>query len=74
MEIVQDDRVVQAADFVSDDPAFAGTMTMTWVVHALESGTLVEFMADDVPHGISAEDHETGMASSLENLANFLER
>src|ERR671921_1466532 len=23
-------RVVQAVDFASDDPAFAGTMTMTW--------------------------------------------
>ena len=27
---IPDMRVVQAVDFVSDDPAFAGTMTMTW--------------------------------------------
>ena len=57
VDIVQDDRVVQAVDFVSDDPAFAGTMTMTWAVHAVDDGTLVEFIADDVPVGISAEDH-----------------
>lgn len=29
VEIVADERVVQAVDFVSDDPAFTGTMTMT---------------------------------------------
>ena len=33
IDIVPDVRVVQAVDFVSDDPAFAGTMTMTWGAH-----------------------------------------
>jgi uncharacterized protein YndB with AHSA1/START domain len=72
VDIVQDDRVVQAVDFVSDDPAFAGTMTMTWAVRAVDDGTLVEFVADDVPVGISAEDHSAGMTSSLQNLASYL--
>jgi hypothetical protein len=36
--------------------------------------TLVEFIADDVPVGISAEDHSAGMTSSLQNLASYLER
>src|SRR5277367_1231206 len=30
IELVPNVRVVQAVDFVSDDPANAGTMTMTW--------------------------------------------
>src|SRR3954469_2047223 len=30
VEIVAGVRVVQAVDFVSDDPRFAGTMTMIW--------------------------------------------
>jgi uncharacterized protein YndB with AHSA1/START domain len=30
IDIVPDARVVQDVDFESDDPAFAGTMTMTW--------------------------------------------
>jgi hypothetical protein len=47
---------------------------MTWAVHAVEHGTHVEFAADNVPDGISAEDHAAGMTSSLENLANLLER
>ena len=73
VDIVQNDRVVQAVDFVSDDPAFAGTMTMTWAVHAVDDGTLVEFVAEDVPVGISSEDHSAGMSSSLQNLARYLD-
>ena len=74
VDIVPDHRVVQAVDFVSDDPAFAGTMTMTWEVTAVEGGTRVDIVAEDVPDGISAEDHATGLASSLANLAEHLER
>ena len=32
VDVVPGVRVVQAVDFVSDDPAYAGTMTMTWEV------------------------------------------
>jgi hypothetical protein len=65
---------VQAVDFVSDDPVYSGTMTMTWEVTAFDAGTRVEIRADDVPDGISAEDHAAGLASSLANLAAYLER
>ena len=60
--------------FVSDDPRYAGTMTMTWEVATVEAGSRVEFRADDVPDGISAEDHAAGLTSSLTNLATYLER
>jgi uncharacterized protein YndB with AHSA1/START domain len=73
VDIVPDDRVVQAVDFVSDDPAFAGAMTMTWSVRSVEGGTRVEITATDVPDGIGADDHAAGMASSLANLAAYLE-
>ena len=72
--IVPGVRVVQAVDFVSDDPAYAGTMTMTWEVTGTNEGTRVDMRADDVPAGISAEDHAAGMASSLANLAAHVER
>jgi len=72
LDIVPDDRVVQAVDFVSDDPAFAGTMTMTWAVRAVDGGTRVEITAVGVPDGVGAEDHAAGLASSLENLARHL--
>lgn len=73
VDIVPNVRVVQAVDFVSDDPAFAGTMTMTWELSAEGAATRVELRAEDVPAGISREEHETGMASSLANLAAFVE-
>ena len=74
VDIVPGERVVQAVDFVSDDPAYAGTMTMTWKLTAVDAGTRVDIVADDVPDGISAEDHAAGLASSLTNLTTYLEQ
>ncbi|MGH3519788.1 MAG: SRPBCC family protein [Haloechinothrix sp.] len=74
VELVPGVRVVQAVDFVSDDPAYAGTMTMTWEVAAVDDGARVTFRADNVPSGISAQDHAAGLASSLDNLAAYAER
>ena len=74
LDVVPEVRVVQEVDFVSDDPTFAGTMTMTWQVTPVDGGTRVDIIADDVPAGISAEDHSVGLASSLANLADLLER
>jgi uncharacterized protein YndB with AHSA1/START domain len=74
VDIVPGERIVQAVNFVSDDPANAGTMTMTWQVAAVDAGTRVDIMAEDVPDGISAEDHAAGLASSLTKLTAYLER
>ena len=73
VNIVPGERVVQAVDFVSDDPGYAGTMTMTWQVTAVDAGTRVDIVAADVPDGISAEDHAAGLASSLAKLAAHVE-
>ena len=74
VDVVPGERVVQAVDFVSDDPAYAGTMTMTWELTAVDEGTRIEIVADNVPEGIAADDHAAGLASSLANLAEYLER
>jgi uncharacterized protein YndB with AHSA1/START domain len=74
VDIVPDVRVGEAVDFVFDDPSFAGTMTMTWEVKAVDGGTRIDVIADDVPDGISAEDHATGLASSLTNRAEYVQR
>ena len=74
VDIVPGVRVVQAVDFVSDDPDFAGTMTMTWEVVAVDAGTRVNIVAEDVPDGISAEDHAAGLDSSLTKLAAYVEQ
>jgi uncharacterized protein YndB with AHSA1/START domain len=72
VDVVPAARIVQAVDFISDDPLYAGTMTMTWEVTAVDGGTRVNIRADNVPTGISADDHAAGLASSLTNLATYL--
>jgi uncharacterized protein YndB with AHSA1/START domain len=69
IELVANERISLAITFVSADPAFAGTMTMTWSFAPENGGTRVTITAVDVPPGIRPEDHEQGMASSLANLA-----
>jgi uncharacterized protein YndB with AHSA1/START domain len=66
-------RVVQRAVFEADDPLFAGTMTMTWSFTAAGEGTEVTVTATDVPPGIDQAAHEAGIASSLANLASYVE-
>ena len=72
LELVPATRVVEAVDFVAEDPAFTGTMTMTWELAGGDGDTRVEIRAEGVPEGISAEDHAVGMAQSLANLAAYL--
>ena len=72
-DLVPAERVVQQAVFEADDPSFAGTMTMTWHLTPTGDGTEVTVTATDVPPGIDQTDHEAGIASSLANLASYVE-
>lgn len=74
VELEPDECVVQEFDFVADDPAFAGTMRMTWGLAWCADGTEVSVTAENVPAGISKEDHALGLASSLANLAACVEQ
>ena len=73
-EIVPGVRVVQEIDFVSDDPAYAVPMIMTWQVDAAPTGALVTIRAEQVPEPIAPEDHLAGLTASLANLARYLAR
>jgi uncharacterized protein YndB with AHSA1/START domain len=73
VDLVPAVRVAQEVHFESDNPAFAGAMTMTWDLTSVDGWTRVDITADGVPEGISAADHAAGMASSLANLARYLE-
>ena len=72
VELEPNVRVVQAIRFDSDDPAYAGTMTMTWSLEPEGASTVVTIAATDVPSGIRPEDHQEGFASSLSHLAAYL--
>jgi uncharacterized protein YndB with AHSA1/START domain len=72
-ESLQPDReIVQSFVFESDDPAFAGTMRMTWSLDPNSGGTDVTIRCDNVPEGITEQDHAIALRSSLDNLANYV--
>ena len=73
IELAPGKRVSQSVDFVSDNPAFAGTMIMTYELAAVDDETRVTITAEHVPEGISPEDHKAGISSTLKNLAAYLE-
>lgn len=73
LKLVPERLILQAADFESDDPAFAGTMTMSWRFEPADGGTRVSIECENVPQGITRRDHEAGLKSSLANLARFVE-
>ncbi|MBP2160241.1 MULTISPECIES: SRPBCC family protein [Asticcacaulis] len=73
LELVPDRCVRQRFEFTSDDPAFGGAMDMTWTLTSIPDGTEVSIVAENVPSGITPEDHQAGMASSLANLARRVE-
>lgn len=73
VELIPEEKIVEAVTFESEDPAFGGTMTITTRLTPVRDGTKVTFVAENVPPGISEADHKIGMESTLKNLANLLE-
>jgi len=73
LKLIPDELIVELVEFESNDPAFAGEMTITTSLTPVPGGTEVTFVCENVPEGISPADHQLGMSSSLENLAAFTE-
>lgn len=64
---------MQSVKFNSEDPAFSGEMIQKWLLEDVSEGTKVTIVCENVPEGIRKEDHDTGLRSTLENLAIFTE-
>ncbi|MGH2534509.1 MAG: SRPBCC domain-containing protein [Thermomicrobiales bacterium] len=73
VELTPPSRIVQAITFDSENPAFAGEMTMTVTFEEGNGGTDVTIMFDHIPSGIRPEDNDAGTRSSLEKLARYVE-
>jgi len=73
VKLVPNQRIVEEVEFESDEPAFAGTMTLTTILTAVSGGTEVTILCQNAPSGIRPSDHELGIRSSLANLAAFTE-
>jgi uncharacterized protein YndB with AHSA1/START domain len=77
VELLPDRKIVWAVEFQSDQPDFAGEMTITWSLedaHGVSGGSEVTALCEGIPKGISLEDNELGSRSSLQKLAAFIER
>jgi uncharacterized protein YndB with AHSA1/START domain len=72
VELSPPSRVVQVVSFDSDDPAFAGEMTMTITLEERAGGTEVTIAYEGIPAGIRPEDNELGTRLSLEKLARYV--
>jgi uncharacterized protein YndB with AHSA1/START domain len=73
VELVPDERVVEVDEFETDDPAFAGPMTITVTLADVDGGTEVTGVHEGLPDAVPTADNEAGWRSSLERLAELLE-
>jgi uncharacterized protein YndB with AHSA1/START domain len=73
IEIIPNKKIVEAVNFESDDPNFAGEMIMEVTFKPHQDGTEVTFHFKNIPKGIKPEDNEAGTISTLEKLARYVE-
>jgi uncharacterized protein YndB with AHSA1/START domain len=71
--LVPDEKIVEIVAFESDDPGYAGAMTLTTSFEDVPGGTNVTMTFDGLPPGIRPEDNETGTRQSLAKLAALVE-
>lgn len=62
-----------AVNFVTNDPALLGEITMTATFEEVAGGTEVTLVFENLPPGLRAEDNEAGAGLSLAQLARRFE-
>lgn len=72
-ELIPEAKITWSGHFDSADPSMMNEMLQTWYFEAVPDGTKVTIICENVPEGIRKEDHDSGLESSLHNLAAFLE-
>jgi uncharacterized protein YndB with AHSA1/START domain len=73
VKLVPDEKIVEVIEFETQEPGFAGEMTMTVMLVEVEGGTEVSLLFENVPTGIRPEDNEAGSRQSLQKLAALVE-
>ncbi len=74
MRLVPNERVVEADEFETSDPALRGEMISTiTLADAPGGGTDVVGVHENLPPGVSTEDNETGWRMALAKLAALAE-
>jgi uncharacterized protein YndB with AHSA1/START domain len=72
VELSPPERIVEVVTFVSDDPSFAGEMTLTVSLSELPDGTEVTLLFENLPPGLRPEDNKAGADLSLGQLDRYL--
>jgi uncharacterized protein YndB with AHSA1/START domain len=73
VRLVPDEKVVQAVEFESDDPAMAGEMRISYELADAGGGTDVVGIHENLPPGVRPADNELGWRMSLDKLAKLVE-
>ena len=73
LELSPPEKIVQAINFDSDKPEFAGEMIMEVRLENRSKGTEVTFLFNNIPPGIRPEDNDAGTRLTLEKLARYVE-
>jgi uncharacterized protein YndB with AHSA1/START domain len=73
VELAAPHRIVEAVRFDSANAAFDGEMTMTITLDAVQGGTEVTLLFENLPPGLRPEDNEAGSRMSLQQLARLFE-
>jgi uncharacterized protein YndB with AHSA1/START domain len=73
LALVPNERVVEAIEFESDDPAMQGEMTISYTLADAGGDTELTAVHEGVPPGVNPADNERGWELSLNKLAAYLE-
>ena len=73
VRLVPNELVVEADEFETDDPAFAGEMLVTIRLSDADGGTELAAEHAGLPDGVSPADNEAGWSESLARLAALVE-
>ena len=73
VELIPNEKIVEAIEFETSDPGFVGEMTMTVTLAEVADVTEITLLYENVPAGIRPEDNEAGTRSSLQKLAALVE-
>ncbi|AMN42974.1 SRPBCC family protein [Rhodoplanes sp. Z2-YC6860] len=72
VKLVPNKQIVWAVVFDSNDPSFAGEMTVATTLAPAGQGTEVTIRCAGIPPGVRLEDNEAGSRLTLDQLAKFL--
>ncbi|MGN6149601.1 MAG: SRPBCC domain-containing protein [Rhizomicrobium sp.] len=69
VELIPNEKIVEAINFETNDPGNRGEMTLTTSLRDMDGGTEITMFFENVPSGVRPEDNDEGTRQSLKKLA-----